>query len=202
MRSAIFLSFSVCCSSVFSPPASAQHQGRSALGLKAAVQWSTQRAPGISYRSVPGGAFGIYLPLWCGNRFELQPELLLSAQGASIPNDESDALLLRTIYAQVPFSAKLYLSNTINAQFGLYGATLLSARLNGEDVRTRYNGFDFGFNGGLGLDFSSGFDLALRYSMGHTPVLSADVGVFPKNQLAHLAFGYRVARISHGKSRK
>ncbi len=190
------------CALVISLPALCQRPGRSGIGLKAAAQWSTQRAEGFRSDPVPGAAAGIYFPLWCGNRFELQPELLISAQGASLPIPEGEARSLRMLYAQLPINAKLYVSNALNAQFGLYGARLLSVRMDGDDVSSAYKTFDFGFTAGIGVDFMSGFDITARYNFGHTPVLAGDATEFPVNRVAHLSFGYRIARFSHGRHRR
>ena len=190
------------CALVISLPALCQRPGRSGIGLKAAAQWSTQRAEGFRSDPVPGAAAGIYFPLWCDNRFELQPELLISMQGASLPIPEGEAPSLRMLYAQLPINAKLYVSNALNAQFGLYGARLLSVRIDGDDVSSAYKAFDFGFTAGIGIDFTSGFDITARYNFGHTPVLAGDATEFPVNRVAHLSFGYRIARFSHVRNRR
>jgi Outer membrane protein beta-barrel domain len=190
------------CLLLLSLPSFGQRPSRSGIGLKAAGQWCTQRAEGISFQPVPGAHVGLYFPLWCGNRFELQPELLLSAQGMSRTYAEGSVVTTRMLYAHLPVNAKLYVSNALNGQFGAYGGRLLSARANGEDVAAKYNAWDFGFSVGIGLDLMNGFDISARYLFGYTPVLSGTPREFPKNRVAQLSFGYRVARLSHRKLRK
>lgn len=192
----------VWCGLVLSLPAFGQRPSRSGVGLKAAGQWATQHAEGLTYQPIPGAAGGVYFPLWCGYRFELQPELLVSFQGASQQIPEGDAIQLRTLYVQLPLSAKLFLSNTFNAQFGVLGGRLLNAKVDGEDASDIYRPWDFGFTAGLGVDLSSGVDITARYYMGHTPVISGNDNGFPKNRVAQLSFGYRVARFSHARHRR
>ena len=115
-------------------PVLAQHPGRSAIGLKAAALISTNHAATLQYDPVPGAAAGVYFPLWCGNRFELQPELLFSWQGAGFSLGERERQVARYYYLQLPLSAKVYLTNSLNLQGGVQGSRLLHAQVNGEDA--------------------------------------------------------------------
>lgn len=183
-------------------PAMGQRPSRSAIGLKIAGQWTTQRVAGSNYQPVPGAAAGVYFPLWCGRRFELQPELLLSFQGTSQQKPENDASTLHMLYLQLPLSAKFYVTNVINAQIGVQGGKLLSANIDGTPVTDHYLPFDFGFVIGLGVDLISGLDLTARYYSGATPVLANDSHDYPMNRVMQLSVGYRIARLSHSMHRR
>ncbi len=184
-----------------SPPATAQSVGRSGLGIKAGVQWCTLLAPDLVYSPVPGGIAGIYLPLHAGTRFELQPELLLSYQGADVHRTDADAFPLRMLYVHLPVSAKVFFTNNLNLQGGLQVGKCMTATVADESITEDIRPFDVGFVAGLGLDMRSGFDLTARYYGGTTPVFTDDTGVNPRHRLLQLTAGYRVMRLSHRKYR-
>jgi hypothetical protein len=192
MRTTTFILLSLFLSDV-----AAQHSG---LGFKLAGQMANARSEVRTYSPVPGAAIGIYAPVWVGNRTEFQPELLLSAQGARFSPVESEVQALRSYYLQFPLSAKFYVSNVINLQAGAQGGYLLMAdqHVGDEkmDMTDRLNRIDGGFNLGLGVDMISGWDITLRYYSALTPMLRNDTQIFPRNQVLHMALGYRFAQFS------
>lgn len=185
------------CTFVLALPALGQRPSRSGIGLKGAAQWTTIQAGALSYQPMVGAAAGAYFPLWCGARFEVQPELLLSYQGAMLLHKEDDPKAIRLMYAQLPISAKLYLTNAVNLQAGAQIGRLLAATSDGDDVRDDYVPFDFGLIAGLGADLQSGLDFAVRYYSGMTPMLVDDDLFYPTNRYTQLSVGYRIARFSH-----
>lgn len=154
----------------------------------------------MQVRDVPGAAGGIYIPLGIGTRFELQPELLISAQGAGFSLPEGETNTIRTMYAQLPVVAKFYVSNALNAQIGVMAGRLLSANVDGEDVKEQFNSLDLGFSGGVGLDLSSGLDLTARYTLSRTTLWDGEP--FVRNHVASLGFGYRIARLPKAQHRR
>ncbi len=175
-------------------PALAQRPSRSGLGLKAGVQWSTIQAGGQNMQAIPGAAAGAYAPLWFGNRFELQPELLLSYQGATHFHKEDPAREIRLLYLQLPVSAKLYLTNAVNVQIGAQTGCLVAASVDGNDAMDQYERFDFGLIGGIGVDLMNGLDITARFCSGLTPILVDDHELYPTNRCTQLSVGYRIAR--------
>lgn len=178
----------------------AQQNGYSGVGLKLSGQWTTLGGAGTHYQPVVGALGGLYVPILAGNRFELQPELLISYQGARTRVDEGVQQELRLVYAQLPIMAKVYLSNVLNAQFGVQAGKLLSARTDDQRIDDGFEPWDLGFIGGVGVDFESGFDISARYYHGHTPILSDATVEFPVNRCAQLGFGYRFAQFQRRSS--
>lgn len=182
-------------------PTHAQSVGRSGMGIKAGIQWCTLVAPDLVYSATPGGIAGLYLPLHAGARFELQPELLFSYQGADVHRTDAEAFPLRMLYLHLPVSAKVFLSNDLNLQGGVQAARCMSAVADEDQVTDQIRTFDIGFIAGLGLDLKSGVDLTARYYGGTTPVFVQDEGVNPRHRLLQLTAGYRVMRLNHRKHR-
>ncbi len=183
---------------VLALPALGQRPSRSGIGLKAGPLLSMTHAEGLAYDPVPGGTMGAYFPLWCGNRFELQPELLATGMGTAFTDVDGGRHVIRTYYVQLPLSAKLFVSNAVNFQFGVQGGRLILAQstADGEadDATDLYRSFDFGFNTGLGVDLPSGIDLTLRYYSGMTGLSPDDEAHFATNRSVQLTVGTRLVR--------
>lgn len=184
---------------LFALPVAGQKQ-YTGIGVKIAAQWTTQRGSGVYYAGVPGGAAGLYVPIWVGPRFEMQPELLASVQGATLERADVSTDL-QMIYLHVPITAKFFLTNAFHVDGGLLGGKLLAAKADGADVTEDYLPYDFGFLMGLGVDTYGGFDIALRYYSGFTPVLANDSQIYPLNRSVQLSLGYRVLQLKHRRFR-
>ncbi len=174
----------------------AQHSG---IGLKGGPLLSETRSGAITTNLTPGATLGLYFPLRAGNRLELQPELLVTALGAGYTLPDGERSTVRTVYAQLPVSAKLYFSNVINVQAGVQLGYLLLAQQEDPDgsttVTENYETMDLGLVIGAGADLISGCDISLRYYNGLKPILKDDTTYFPRNQAYMLTVGYRFARL-------
>jgi hypothetical protein len=187
---------------VLALPALGQRPCRSGIGLKAGGQMASWRSAVNSYNAVPGALAGVYFPICMGPRFELQPELIGSLQGAGRTFGEGERSMLQCIYLQVPVTAKLFLSNAFNLQGGVQVGQLMLAQQDGADVTDELRPFDLGLNMGLGLDMIHGFDLTLRYYSGMTPILVNDDILFPHNRTMQLTAGYRITQFKGFGARK
>ncbi|MBK7943806.1 MAG: PorT family protein [Flavobacteriales bacterium] len=176
--------------------ACAQHSG---IGIKGGPLASHMQSATLSTNKIPGASLGIYVPLRAGPRMELQPEFLLTSFGARYAMADGGTSAVRTLYAQVPLSFKLYLGNIFNGQVGLQMGRLLTAQQSTEAGRTTvtesYEHWDYGFILGAGADMVSGLDLGLRYYNGLRPVMMDDDGSYPRNRALMLSAGYRVGRL-------
>lgn len=174
-------------------PALAQ---RSGIGIKGGPLAAHTRSAVFSSQYVPGATAGIYAPILGGSRFELQPEVLITAFGSGHTSPEGERYSVRTIYAQIPLSAKIYFTNTINLQVGVQASKLILAEQtdpNGSsDITGSYDQNELALLLGAGADLRSGLDLTLRYHNGLTPILVNDNALFPRNQAMMLTVGYRV----------
>ncbi len=181
----------------------AQHSG---FGVKGGLLLSDVRSGAMSSNLLPGATAGLYAPLRAGERFELQPELLVTALGASYTLPDDDRATVRTVYLQLPLSAKVYIGNTFNLQAGfLMGRLLLAQQRTGdgtEDLTEGYNSWDHGIILGLGADLITGLDLGVRYYNGMKPVLKEDEVLFPRNRSFSLTAGYRIGRFRAPKFTK
>jgi hypothetical protein len=169
---------------------------RSGFGLKAGVGTAQTRSGAINGRFTAGATAGIYAPLLAAPRFELQPEVLLTALGSGYLGSQGERYTVRTIHLQVPLLAKVYISSTLNAQVGvLAGKLLYAAQFSGSgtrDVTADHRPDEVALLIGAGLDLPSGLDITLRYHNGMTPVLANDELLFPRNQAVLVSVGYRL----------
>lgn len=194
MRTAASLRPLIVLSLVLALPAFGQRPNRSGIGLKAGGQLASWRSAVNTYNAVPGAVAGVYFPIGMGARSELQPELLVSLQGAGRTFGEGQRSMLQCVYLQVPVTAKFFLSNAFNLQAGVQVGQLMLAQQDEMDVTDDLRPFDIGLNMGLGLDLLHGFDLTLRYYSGMTPVLVNDDILFPHNRSIQLTAGYRITQ--------
>ncbi|MFT3886228.1 MAG: porin family protein [Flavobacteriales bacterium] len=148
-----------------------------------------------------GGVAGAYFPLDCGMRFEIQPELLVSAQGAALTYGENGRREMRMLYVQLPIIAKVFLSNVLNVQGGVQGGMLLAATEDGGNVKERYRTTDASLAIGLGVDMTSGWDMTFRYTSGLTSILVSDKAIYPTNRTMQASLGYRFLHFSHQRMR-
>jgi hypothetical protein len=171
-----------------------QKRSHSGVGLKAGAQMSTWRSAVGTYQPIPGGVVGVYFPIFMGPRFELQPELVGAMLGASRTIGEVKQPEVRSLYLQIPITAKLFLSNAFNLQGGAQFGQLMMAQQEGQDVTDAFNPIDIGLNFGLGLDMIRGWDLTMRYYSGMKPTLVDDDTLFPTNRSLQLTAGYRITQ--------
>lgn len=197
MRALPFLAAAVLIL-VRSGQADAQQFG---YGLKGGPQLSLTRSALVRYDPVPGAAIGLYFPLGFAKSLEVQPELLVSLQGAAYSDPERDARwTTRQLYVQLPVMAKWFFTNTFNIQLGVQAGYLLLARneLNGETrlVTDTYRKLDLGPALGFGLEMRNGTDLGLRYYNGLTATLVNDRSIYPRNNTVLLSVGKRFRKFS------
>ncbi len=169
---------------------------RSGIGIKGGVGAAHTRSGAMNGQYTTGATMGVYAPLLAAPRFELQPEVLLTALGSGHAGSEGERYTVRSIYVQVPLLAKVYLGNSLNVQAGVLAARLLRAEQftgNGtQDVTVDHRPDEVAFLLGAAVDLPSGLDLTVRYHNGLTPVLANDDVLFPRNQALLMSVGYRL----------
>ncbi len=176
---------------------------RSGIGVKGGPLLSETRSGAIATKPLIGASAGLYFPLRAGQRFELQPELLVTSLGAAYTMPDNDRAIVRNVYVQIPLSAKLFFTNSLNVQGGLQMGYLIWAQqtVDGEssDVKDSYENMDLGLVLGAGVDLVSGVDFGLRYYNGLKPVLVDDDVYSPRNQAYMLSIGYRFSHLTAPK---
>lgn len=163
---------------------------------------ATWRSEAVNYRPIPGFVAGLYAPIWAGNRFEIQPELVLSLQGAARDLPEGEQHTMRNLMATVPVSLKVFLNRTINFQVGVQGGYLILAKADGKDISDQVSQLDMGVNFGAGFGSPTGLDITLRYFIGLSNALADDHAIFPSNRTLQLTFGYRFMQFEKDRRRR
>ena len=176
---------------------------RSGIGVKGGPLLSETRSGAIATKPLIGASAGLYFPLRAGQRFELQPELLVTSLGAAYTMPDDDRAIVRNVYVQIPLSAKLFFTNSLNVQGGFQMGYLIWAKqtVDGEssDVKESYENMDLGLVLGAGVDLVSGVDFGLRYYNGLKPILLNDDVYYPRNQAYMLSIGYRFSHLKAPK---
>uniref|UniRef100_UPI004049C393 porin family protein n=1 Tax=Flavobacterium sp. TaxID=239 RepID=UPI004049C393 len=103
------------------------------------------------------------------DKFAVQPEVMFSALGAK---DSDDALNMN--YIVVPVMAKYFITEELSLEAGPQIGFLMSAKVDGEDVKDAFTSTDFGFNFGAGYDVTENINVGLRYSLGLSNVSDFD----------------------------
>jgi hypothetical protein len=182
---------------VLALPALGQGPTRTGIGLKAGVLQSIMHVEGVPHDPAIGALAGTYIPIWVGNRFEIQPELLVSLRASTFAVMESGHATFRSYQVELPLCAKLYVSNVVNFQFGGQVSKLLKAGItldgSSQDVTAEQRSFEAGTVIGLGADMNRGLDLGLRYYYGMTS-LTDDTSLNPTYRTLQFSIGYRFWR--------
>ena len=179
-----------------------QRPARSALGYMGGPQAATWRSEAVIYRPVPGLVAGLHVPIWAGKRVEIQPELLVSLQGAARDLPDGERSTMRSLHANMPVSLKVFLSRTLNIQAGVQGGYLLMARTDGQDVSDKLSPLDMGVTAGVGIGTLNGLDITLRYYSGLSNTLDEDRTVYPSTRTLQLTFGHRFMQFARARRRR
>lgn len=132
------------------------------------------------------------------DKFSIQPELIYSAQGAKLEEEESDVdLTLKLDYLNVPVIAKFYAAEGFSLEFGPQVGFLLSAKAkakiggdSGEtDIKDEFETVDFGLNFGAGYKLDSGLNFSARYNLGLSNVAKESESSV-KNSVFQISVGY------------
>jgi hypothetical protein len=149
------------------------------LGIKGGLNISTLHGM-VNMEATPktGVLLGAYVNLPVTPKFHIQPELVISSQGANtayLAGSHSGWTVIKETktplnYVNLPIMAKIYLGNVFNLQFGFQWGVLISATetdgSRNNDVRDSFNGIDKSVVGGLGIDFPGVINLSTRLAFG------------------------------------
>src|SRR5205085_2348076 len=102
--------------------------------------------------------------------FAIQPELMVSTQGADYGNDRKD----KFTYLNLPILAQIMFGEGFRLQTGPQFGVLLNARsTNGNseaDINKNFNKADLAWSFGTGYLFNSGVGIDVRYNLGITDI--------------------------------
>ena len=182
----------LCTSTLLVAHAGAQGSG---IGLQGSFHMSTLHSALVKSELLPGGSVGLYFPISYGHRFELQPEVLFSAQGSSRNIADGDQSTLRLYYIHVPLNVKYFVTPIMNVQCGLQLGYLANGQQHTAGditpVTEQFKPLDVAINAGIGVGSIHGWDITLRYTTGMTAVLRDDDLIYPTNRVFSLSVGHR-----------
>lgn len=161
------------------------------------TNWAGGDVEGTS--SLVGFHVGGFAEIKIIDKLAIQPELLFSTQGTQV---DGNALTgdwdIKTNYINIPVLAKYYIVDKFSVEAGPQLGFLVSAKVDGEDVKDSFKTVDFGFNLGAGYHFTENISVNLRYTIGLSPLADdADIdneGDYydsAKNSVLALSFAYK-----------
>jgi len=145
------------------------------FGAKAGVNFASITGDDISEYLDGKTSFhvGVVAEIVISEKFSFQPELLYSAQGATLSEFDID-VDLNLDYLNLPLMAKFYVAEGFSLEAGPQVGFLLSAKMKAsgggesaeEDIKDVVKGIDFGVNFGIGYKLDSGLNFGARYNLG------------------------------------
>lgn len=147
------------------------------VGIKGGVNFSNlSNSKGDTRVSGQGGLFvhNVLNKRWC-----IQPELLYSAQGAKAVDENGVKNDLNLNYIQLPVMFQYNATKRFYLEAGPQAGYLVTAKREGpnEDktsVRDNFKKFDFGVNGGVGVNATKNIGVFARYNLGLMDIVKND----------------------------
>lgn len=191
------------------------------FGAKVGLNGSTLTGDVEDAKMIFGAHVGGFAEIKITDKFSFQPELLFSMQGAKNEYSESEEFggdvysyseetTVKLNYLNVPLMAKYYATQKFFVEAGPQVGFLVSAKsdyeytekINGSvdysdsedgiDVKDNFKSVDFGFNFGLGYEFTENIFAGARYNFGFSDI--TDVSGFDdkvNNGVFQVSFGYK-----------
>lgn len=146
------------------------------FGVKGGLNISTVVGGDVeNTKSLVGFHVGGLAEIHVVEKFFIQPELLFSAQGTKVDSPFGD-YDIKLNYLNIPVIAKYYIvDKKFNVEAGPQLGVLLSAKVEGEDIKDGTRSVDFGFNIGAGYSFTDNLSVGLRYTIGLSPLSDQDI---------------------------
>jgi hypothetical protein len=118
---------------------------------------------------------GVYLNYTSGN-FGIQPEILVSTQGAKLDSVSGKSTQWRLTYINVPVLAQFRSNMGLYAEIGPQVGFKISEDIGGQTIDNFVNNLDFSAAIGVGFRGKSGFGIGARYNVG-----ISKIGNVPEN---------------------
>lgn len=165
----------------------AQNKKDMSFGIKAGLNIATVTHVDNS-KTLTGFQGGVFGEFMISNKFAIQPEILYSGQGV-----KSGGMDLKLDYINIPVLAKYYLADSFSLELGPQIGFLVSADLEGEDVKDLFKTTDVAIDFGANYDFTPNFMLGIRYDLGLLRLQdSLDPGESEsKNSVFQISVGYK-----------
>lgn len=146
------------------------------FGVKGGLNISTVVGGDVEdTKALVGFHVGGFAEIHVVQRFFIQPELLFSAQGTKVDGSLNDTDI-KLNYLNIPVVAKYYIiDKKFNVEAGPQLGVLLSAKVNGNNIKDFTRSVDLGFNLGAGYSFTDNLSVGLRYTIGLSPLSDKDI---------------------------
>ena len=140
-------------------------QAQVKFGTKSGLNLSTWTGDVDDLKMKPGFYVGGLANISVANQFSIQPELLVSAEGAK----EGDGSI-NTMFINIPVMAQYNTPSGFYVEAGPQLGFLLSAKAKAggesEDIKEFLNTTNFGASFGAGFNMGSGLGFGARYNLG------------------------------------
>lgn len=162
--------------------ASAQFSG----GLKAGLNFATFGADAENTEILTSFHVGAFGQFALSDKLTLQPELLYNAVGEGSTEWKMN-------YISIPVMFLYNINEQFNIQAGPQLGLLMSAEIDGTDVKEEMSGTDFGINFGVGAGFGK-LSVSARYSLGLSNILDTEAlgDIKLTNNVIQLSVGYKL----------
>lgn len=140
--------------------------------------------------------FGVTAGISVSDNFSVQPELVYSAQGASMDFDGFEADL-KLDYLNLPIMAQFQVADGFSIEVGPQFGFLMSAKIEAdgeeEDIKDDVKGLDLAAGVGVNYAMASGLNFGARYNLGLSNVNDGEGSDDFKNQnnVIQVSIGYR-----------
>jgi len=147
------------------------------FGIKGGLNMSTVVGGDVdNTKSLVGFHVGGFAEIHVVEKFFIQPELLFSTQGTKFDGPFGEDYDTKLNYLNIPVLAKYYIvDKKFSVEAGPQLGILLSAKVDGEDIKDFTRSVDLGFNIGAGYNFTDNLSIGLRYTLGLSPLSDKDI---------------------------
>ena len=160
------------------------------FGLKGGVNFANQSITNITTESITGFHGGGYFVLAFSESWAIQPEVLVSSQGAKLPEfNETNKFNYMSIPVLLRWKPVSFLSIEAGPQFSF----LLNAEDNsGNSLKDDIKKSDFGMAAGITLHAPIGLNGGVRYVYGFTNINNIENDHEVKNKMIQLFVGWTI----------
>lgn len=158
------------------------------FGLNVANQKMSLEGLSVSTKALSSFHLGGYLNVSVTQKLSIQPELLYSVVGTKADDFES-----KFSYLSLPIMVKYNVASVFHIHAGPQIGMLVTAEVDGDDVKDSLKNTDFGLGMGAGVDLPMGLNFSARYVVGLSDVYDGErVGTKIKNNIFQFSLGYRL----------
>lgn len=172
------------------------------VGIKAGPIASTWQSAQGGWHPLVGFTAGIYAPTPVTPRLIVQAEALITAAGATRPDDGRSFATVRTYSLHLPVTLRLRVAERLELAGGLDAGWTANASIADDNGTLPWTDAIRPFTGSMiaGASYrpSRTTDISVRYVYGVTPLLRDDLQYFPTERMLQLTLGTRMLRLKGG----